>query len=179
MIINTIIFHFSHPCCLSVLTCLELPWMHHQVVFGERCLLTANCSVILTWKVVKKQFSSGKMNLWSRKKQNQNRMWDNYGHFTHSCCILMTFNENLSLRGDKYYLNHFESLVKKDKNQKYGRGKLLARKNEDQDFKKTTKKNRLLVWRECCLEEKLCLSDLNISLLTHVWDTHTHPVVWR
>lgn len=48
--------------------------------------------------------------------------------------------ENLSLRGDKYYLNHFESLVKKDKNQKYGRGKLLARKNEDQDLKKQQQK---------------------------------------
>lgn len=87
-------------------------------------------------------------------------MWDNYGHFTHSCCILMTFKsgwnalhtrkeivrvyENLSLRGDKYYLNHFESLVKKDNNQKYVRGKLLAKKNEGQDLKKkkTTKKEQ-------------------------------------
>lgn len=39
--------------------------------------------------------------------------------------------------------------------------------------KKQQKKNRLLVRRERCLEERLCLSDLNISLITHVWDTHT------
>lgn len=142
MIINTIIFHFSHPCCLSVLTCLELPWMHHQVVFGERCLLTANCSVILTWKVVKKQFSSGKMNLWSRKKEKKTECAIIMGtlHTVAAFWWLLSFNvsgwnalhtekeivrvyENLSLRGDKYYLNHFESLVKKDKNLKYGRGK--------------------------------------------------------